>query len=120
MGEALITRRGGGGVVRGTFTSQNNNQTTSITVPGLIGVKNFVCYPVPKSAQVSIGSVYQLITSISFIDGVISVVYGKGSFSYLTSEATFDSNSGTITTTATSPVVAFMSSGVASYHYIAW
>ena len=121
MGEALITRRGGGGHKHGT----NTNLATApdyktISDPALIGVKNAVIYAVSEKI-ITASSVHTSLVGIFIEDGVITGILNeyRDYIRFVRNPSiAFDSATGTITTNSEKWFYNQSATGAIVYEYI--
>ena len=116
MGEALITRRGGG-VEVGTVSAPSSWAGT-LTVPGLIGADNFVL--IGDSTVSFSQSSYPPVACIKYVNGEfeVAVVADRSSYQFedFSAYATFDKTTGVIKTNYGSMYFGYG----ATYHYVRW
>ena len=107
MGEALMPRRGGGGVKTGLVSSVS---TLTMTDPALIGARNAIillngtsetgAYTINEAVGTQENMKSRTVFKVVIADGVLSFIHycnAEGKNSHVTDAATFDATTGTIT-----------------------
>ena len=119
MGEALITRRGGGGGIKTGLTKNESSANNTLKISALVGVKNAIITAKTKTNADYHTSMSALI--IELRNGKIYkalVANSSGKAMLKTSYVTFDSATGTFTSSSTSNIKFVFTTIDDCYEYI--